>query len=67
MTHDRNKPGTKPGTQMDDNVDDMGRKPDGSTLDQPGSGRVEKERDDPSKKDVEPGSDADSEDESLGV
>jgi hypothetical protein len=25
----------RPGKQMDDNIDDLGRKPDGTTLDQP--------------------------------
>ncbi|MGN6489660.1 MAG: hypothetical protein ACTHLT_17825 [Devosia sp.] len=38
------------GKQMDDNIDDLGRRPDGTTQDQPGTGRlddktVEAERD----------------------
>lgn len=28
---------TEQGQQKDDNIDDLGRKPDGSTLDQPGT------------------------------
>lgn len=29
---------SRPGKQMDDNIDDLGRKPDGTTLDQPVDG-----------------------------
>ena len=66
----------KPGKQMDDNIDDMGRKPDGSTLDQPGTGddsSPDKTRPAPDggrapdKEDVVPGSDADADDEALGL
>ena len=38
MTSRNSKPApldTDPGTQMDDNIDDMGRRPDGSTEEQP--------------------------------
>ena len=33
---------TRPGQQMDDNVDDLGRKPDGTRLDQPGATKPSK-------------------------
>jgi hypothetical protein len=62
MHDDKSKP--THGRPMDDNIDDLGRKPDGTTLDQPGSAKVEKPAD---KQDIEPGSDADSDDKSLGV
>jgi hypothetical protein len=35
---DKNKPDpieNRPGKQMDDNIDDLGRRPDGTTQDQP--------------------------------
>ena len=64
----------EPGRQMDDNIDDMGRKPDGSTLDQPGTGddawppqSEDNDKETPDKKEFVPGSDADSDDQALGV
>lgn len=39
MTSDKTKPApleTDKGEQKDDNIDDLGRKPDGSSEDQPG-------------------------------
>jgi hypothetical protein len=50
---DVKKPQPDGGKQMDDNIDDKGRRPDGTTQDQPGT------EDMPDLKDVEPGSDAD--------
>ena len=38
MDNDKSKPApleTTPGEQKDDNIDDLGRKPDGSKLEQP--------------------------------
>jgi hypothetical protein len=66
MPDDQNGTDKAPERQMDDNIDDMGRKPDGSTLDQPGTDKLDKSKD-PSKKDVEPASYSDSSDESLGL
>jgi hypothetical protein len=39
MANDKSKPApleTEPGQQKDDNIDDLGRKQDGSKLEQPG-------------------------------
>lgn len=39
MTKERSKPApleTEPGEQMDDNIDDLGRRHDGSKLERPG-------------------------------
>ncbi|WP_160297807.1 hypothetical protein [Devosia chinhatensis] len=36
---------TEPGQQRDDNLDDMGRRPDGSEQDQPGAGRPDDRND----------------------
>ena len=58
--------------QMDDNIDDMGRKPDGTTLDQPGTGGADAARHEgdteqsQDKGDVAPGSDADADPEKIG-
>jgi hypothetical protein len=39
MTKEKPEPiENRPGKQMDDNIDDLGRKPDGTTLDQPTNG-----------------------------
>jgi hypothetical protein len=35
-------PETKPGEQKDDNIDDLGRKPDGTKQDQPGATKPSK-------------------------
>jgi hypothetical protein len=40
--NDRTAPGS--GRQMDDNVDDLGRKPDGSKLEQPGLTKPSKDK-----------------------
>lgn len=42
---DKSKPApleTEPGKQMDDNIDDLGRKPDGSKQEQPGKTKPSK-------------------------
>ena len=54
---------------MDDNIDDLGRKPDGTTLEQPGAPPSPSDtgKSLPDKEDVEPGSDADASDAALGV
>ncbi len=45
MTDKKPKPDpieTRPGKQMDDNIDDLGRKPDGTKLEQPGTSKTDK-------------------------